>query len=264
MKRFFTLFLGLIFAVGLVGCDSDDNGGEATATAQVRFIHAIGSSSAGQVDILLDGETIRDDFSFSISQTLAPNVTDYVEVPLGTDAQVEVQSADNSTTFFTANVANLDLDEDAKYTVVAAGANNPQPILLQDETITLQGEQIGLRLIHASQNAGTVDIYLTPTTDISGATPLLDDFEFGQGSSELLLGGSTGQFAAQDLSGEQQFITVTPGSSQQALLDPIPVGGSGATAIPSGTYVTGIALDVEANTPPAGAAILIDEASTIE
>jgi hypothetical protein len=249
MKNLLSILFSLLLVVTLVGCDSDDDGGDdPAATAQVRFVHA--SPNAGPVNVLVDGEEVASDFAFRGSSTNPfPNVSPYVEVPIDVDADIEVQTADGSSVF-TVNADQVNLEENVRYTVLAAGAvgvgGGPEPILLEDRFQNLSSGQIGLRLVHGSKGVqsqvGPVDVYLTPpNTDLSQETPLISDFEFGEDSSPNP--DRPGLFIPRELSGGAQVVSVTPAGSSEAALR-VQIGGDGGLQVQAGQFITGIAADI--------------------
>jgi len=259
MRRLLTFVLGLVVAVGLVGCDSS-GGNEGGPTAQVRFVHA--SPDAGPVDVVVDGETVASDVSFSElnNGVAAPSIaSQYLEVPAASGASIEVQDADGTTVLST-TVGSIGLQEDAQYTVVVAGAvaagdNTPQPIVLRDRfQADLGSNQVGIRLVHGSAGAGAVDVYLTaPNTEVQNADPIVSDFQFRSDFP----GGFAGQFAPQAVSSEGSKITVTPAGQNDPLLE-LRVGGDQGLPVQAGQYITGIAIDNPGADPPAGALIQVD------
>lgn len=254
MRNVFTLLVGLLLAVGLVGCDS--NGGGEGPTAQVRFMHA--SADAGAVDVLVNGQEVVSGVSFS-GETANPTVSEYLEVPVNAGAEIEVQDAGGNTVFSTtAGAANL--QENGQYTVIVAGAvaagdNSPQPIVLRDRFETSLGNnQVGIRLVHGSADAGTVDIYLTPPgTNLENVDPLVSGFDF----TEDFPGGFAGQFAPQAVSQEGSELSVTPAGSTQPVLQLL-VGGSDGLQVQPGQFITGVAIDNPQNDPPFGALVQVD------
>lgn len=260
MRRLLTFVLGLVVAVGLVGCDSS-GGNESEPTAQVRFVHA--SPDAGPVDVVVDGETVADGVPFSelTNGVAAPSVaSQYLDVPTAGDATVEVQDA-NGNTVISTTAGSVGLQEDAQYTIVVAGAvaagdNTPQPIVLRDRfEANLGSNQVGIRLVHGSAGAGPVDIYLTaPNTDIQNASPIVSDFQF----TDDFPGGFAGQFAPQAVSQEGSKITVTPAGQKEPIVLELRVGGEQGLPVQSGQYITGIAIDNPGADPPAGALIQVD------
>lgn len=249
MKKLLSILFSLLLVVTLVGCDSDDDGGDdPAATAQVRFVHA--SPNAGPVDVLVDGEEVASGFAFQGSATNPiPNVSSYVEVPIDVDATIEVQTA-NGDNVFTVNADQVNLEEGVRYTVLAAGAvgvgGGPEPILLEDRFQDLSSNQIGLRLVHGSKGVqsqvGPVDVYLTPpNTDLSQVDPLIAGFEFGDDSSPNP--SRPGLFIPRELSGEPQVVSITAAGSSEVLL-PVQIGGDGGLQVQSGQFITGIAADI--------------------
>ncbi len=255
MRNVFTLLVGLLLAVGLVGCDS--NGGGEGPTAQVRFMHA--SADAGAVDVLVNGEEVASGVTFS-ENVASPTVSDYIGVPVDAESEIEVQDADGNTVFSTtAGAANL--QENAQYTVIVAGAvaagdNTPQPIVLRDRFETqLADDQVGIRLVHGSAGAGAVDIYLTsPGDNLDGEDPLVSNFQF----TNSFPGGFAGQFAPQAVSQEGSELSVTPAGQKSPVVLNLKVGGSDGLPVQPGEFITGIAIDNPQADPPFGALVQVD------
>jgi hypothetical protein len=256
MRYVSTILFSLVLAVGLAGCDSNDNGGPGP-TAEVRFMHA--SPDAGAVSVLVDGEEVRSDVSFSGTIT-SPAVTEYLDVPVSADAEIAVQDASGNTVLST-TAGSANLQEDNQYTVIVAGAttadNSPQAIVLRDQFRDDLGEsQIGLRLVHGAATLETpVDIYLNqPGTDLAQDELVTQNFQFGNDFP----GGFRGQFAARGLSSEGSELVVTPTGSTQAVLT-LEIGtGPESLQIRPGQHVTGVAIDAPGSQAPAGALIQVD------
>jgi hypothetical protein len=255
MRYVLTFLFSLVLAVGLTGCDSNDNGGPGP-TAQVRFMHA--SPGAGPVNVVVDGDEALSNVSFS-SDIASPTVSDYQDVPVSADASIEVQDADGNTVLST-TAGEANLQEDNQYTIIVAGtpgaSNAPQAIVLRDQFRDDLGDgEIGLRLVHGAATPGAVDIYLNdPNTDLTSDEVLIQDFQFG----DDFPGQFPGQFAAQGLSSEGSVLVVTPAGSTTRVLE-LPVGGDqGSLGLQAGQHVTGVAIDAPGSESPAGALIHID------
>ncbi|MFP4227584.1 MAG: DUF4397 domain-containing protein [Salinivenus sp.] len=255
MRNAFTFLVGLLLAVGLVACDS--NGGGDDPTAQVRFMHA--SADAGAVDVLVDGEVVASDVTFS-GETASPTISEYLNVPVTAESEIEVQDADGNEVFTTtAGAANL--EEDAQYTVIVAGAlaagdDTPQPIVLRDRFETdLGDDEVGIRLVHGSAGAGAVDIYLTPPgEDLQNADPLISDFQF----TDSFPDGFAGQFAPQEVSQDGSELSVTPAGEKEPVVLQLQVGGDEGLPVQAGQYITGIAIDQPENDPQVDALVQVD------
>ena len=261
MRYVFTVLFSLVLAVGLAGCDSNDNGGPGP-TAEVRFMHA--SPGAGAVDVTVDGEVVASDVSYS-AETTNPTVSEYLEVPTAAETTIGVQNDDGEV--FSTSVADISLQEDRQYTIIVAGAasipevNAPQPIVLEDRfsQTDLGDNQVGLRIVHGSAAAGNVDVYQTPPgTPLSDATPLVEGFSF----TADFPGTFAGQFTPQTLSDNGSVISVTQaGSTDPVLRLPVGTNTEGSLSVSAGQFITGIAVDAPGSTPPVGALIHIDNPS---
>jgi len=258
VRTLFTFLIGIVVAVGLAGCDS--NGGGSGPTAQVRFMHA--SADAGAADIIVDGETVANSVSFSDLDggvSASPTVSEYVDVPVASGTDIQVQDASGNTVIST-SAGSAGLQENARYTVIVAGAaaassETPSPVVLRDQFgADLGSNQVGIRLVHGSAIAEIVDVYLTPPgTDLQNATPLVSGFRFGNDFP----GGFAGQFAPQAVSQSGSVLSVTETGSTQPVLQ-LQVGGDQGLSVSPGQYITGVAIDNPQATPPVGALVHID------
>ena len=251
MRTFLTFVVGLVLAIGLTACDSNDE-----SPAQVRFIHA--SADAGVVDILVNGETVASGVSFSslnggVSDN--PTVSDYYNVPVSSNTTIEVENSSGSVvTSTTASEARLEGGE--RHTVLIAGAtsaqqtDSPRAIILRDRfQASLGDSKVGIRLIHGSALAGAVDVYLTPPeTDLQNVDPLVSSFQF----TEDFPGNFAGQFAPQAVSQDGSVISITKAGSKEAVFQ-LQVGGDQGLQVSPGQYITGVAIDNPDDDLPEGA-----------
>jgi hypothetical protein len=220
------------------------------------------SPDAGPVDVLVDGEAVASEVSFSglnDGVSTNPTVSSYLEVPVSSSTSIEVQDADGNTVF-TASPSDANLQEDAQYTIIVAGAvaaegDTPQPIILRDRFQTeLADDEVGLRLVHGSAGAGAVDIYLTPpNTDLQNVNPIAANFQFTQDFP----GGFAGQFVPQEVSQNGSDLSVTPTGAKQPILLQLRVGGDQGLPVSPGQFITGVAIDGAGG--GAGALIHIDQ-----
>jgi hypothetical protein len=119
-------------------------------------------------------------------------------------------------------------------TVFAAGelgndTLNLQPLVFDNRRVATEAR---VRLVHASPVAGDVDIYVTSSEDISGASPAFSGVPFD--ADELV---STGNVA---LEAGTYFITITPAGSMDAALGPLEV------SVEAGGIYTAIAVGNDA------------------
>jgi len=186
-RRRVLLGVGTGVAVGLAGCSGNGGGGTDTATdtatetatatptetatpqgtARVRVAHM--SPDAPNVDVAVDGSTVLEDVPFGA-------VSDYLDVPAG-ERQVEIRAADDSeATVFDGPVT---VEADTDYTVAAVGevgddADQPfEPLVLEDDNTDPGGDTARLRVVHASPDAGPVDV------TVNAGPVLFDGVAFG-------------------------------------------------------------------------------------
>ncbi len=216
------------------------------------------SAGAGPVDILVGGEEVASDVAFS-SEITNPTVSEYVDVSVGSDTDIEVQDTDGNSVVST-NAADANLEEGNKYTIIVAGAasasNAPQAIVLRDQFRDLESGKIGLRLVHGSANAGAVDVYLTPPGEsLSDQYLLTEDFMF----TSDFPGGFRGQFNPRSLSDSGRELRVTPANSTtEALQLDIGTGDSGSLDVSPGQHITGVAIDNPNTQSGVGALVLVE------
>lgn len=142
--------------------------------AEVRIVHA--SSDAPAVDILVDDATALEDVAYQ-------GFSGYLELTPGA-RNFKVNAANTDLTVID---VTPELMPEKDYTVIALNElENIEPLLLEDDN-TLPGEgNFKLRLIHAAQQAGTVDVYLTGADDsIDMMEPSIAGFEFKANSGYL-------------------------------------------------------------------------------
>jgi hypothetical protein len=181
------------------------------------------SADAGAADIIVDGETAASSVSSSDLDggiSASPTVSEYVDVLVASDTDIQVQDASGNTVIST-SAGSAGLQENARYTVIVAGAaaassETPSPVVLRDQFgADLGSNQVGIRLVHGSAIAGVVDVYLTPPgTDLQSATPLVSGFRFGNDFP----GGFAEQFAPQAVSQSGSVLSVTETGSTQPVL----------------------------------------------
>lgn len=225
--------------------------------AQVRFMHA--SPGAGQVSVVVDGNRVLEGVPFS-AETQSPTVSGYTNVPVGSDASIEVQDASGNTVVST-SAGSANLEENTQYTIIVAGAANadnaPEAIVLRDQLRENLGEnEVALRLVHGAAMAGAVDIYRNqPGTELTQEEIIAQNFQFGAD----IPGGFAGQFLAQPLSEEGSVFVVTPtGETTRVLELPVGTGSEGSLEVQAGMYITAVAIDDPGSDAPAGALVQID------
>lgn len=172
--------------------------------SDIRAIHAVADAPA--VDIFLDGAATPavDMLSFS-------ELTNYLNVPEGDHTVTVAADADNSVVVIDA--APVTLTQGASYSVLAVGSlsgSDIAPLVVMEDRRRVATEA-KLNIIHASFSAGNVDIYLTPDSDITAATPALSNVPFKATSGSLSV--PAGDYV----------VTVTGTGSKTAAIGPLDV-----------------------------------------
>lgn len=142
-------------------------------SAKVRVVHA--SPDAPPVNVQVNGSPAFTDVPFG-------TVSDYTELPPAT-YNVSIEGAEDGTFLFS---ANLELQADTDYTVVAMGlAEDLSVQVYTDDNAVPEEGKSKVRFIHASPDAPAVDVAAS-----DGAT-LFDGVEFGQASDYLTVDAGT-------------------------------------------------------------------------
>lgn len=201
--------------------------------SDVRAIHAVADAPA--VDIFLDGAAIPavDMLSFS-------ELTDYLNVPEGDHTITVAADADNSLVVIDA--APVTLAQGASYSVLAVGSlsdSDIAPLVVMEDRRRVATEA-KINIIHASYSAGNVDIYLTPSNDITAATPALNNVPFKATSGSLSV--PAGDYV----------VTVTGTGSKTAAIGPLNV------TLAAGNLYSVAAVDAANGGTPLGV-ILMDD-----
>lgn len=218
-----------VAAVGLAAC-SDDNDPIAPiqATAQVRVVH--GSPDAPAVDVLVDDATALTSVPYRAA-------SGFLEVASGT-RRFRVRAAGTTTTVIDANVP---LEQDGSYTVIATGLlAGIQPLVIRDTLTAPASGQVKVRVVHGAPAAGLVDVYVTaPGASLATATPVLTDVPFRGVSNYLSVAAGTYQ------------IRVTPANTTTVAID-------ATVTLTAGQIRTIVATDAPGGGSPLGAVVLVD------
>lgn len=156
---------------------------DANTLAEVRVVH--NSADTPAVDVLVGGAEALDALSF-------PDSTDYEQLaaPSGSYNVVVAADADNS-------IAPIDeqltLQAGSSYTVVAIGGLNAvvdetlEALVTVDDRRSVASEA-RLRVIHGSYAVAEnipVDVYLTPSAVLTGASPAIENLAYGEATEQL-------------------------------------------------------------------------------
>ncbi|MDO6775608.1 DUF4397 domain-containing protein [Shewanella sp. 3_MG-2023] len=151
---------------------------DVSSGSDIRAVHAVADAPA--VDVFLDGSMTPAIDMLSFGQFAG-----YVNIPEGMHTVTVAADADNSVEVI--KDAEVDLMLGASYSVLAVGSlsdNDISPWAFAEHTRRIATEA-RLNVIHASYSAGNVDVYLTPTADISASEPALTDVPFKAASGSL-------------------------------------------------------------------------------
>ncbi|MCL1066013.1 DUF4397 domain-containing protein [Shewanella olleyana] len=146
--------------------------------SDIRAVHAVADAPA--VDIFLDGSMTP-----AIDMLSFGEIAGYVNIPEGMHTITVAADADNSVEVITD--AEVDLMLGYSYSILAVGSlsdGDISPWAFAEHTRRIATEA-RLNVFHASYSAGNVDVYLTPTADISDASPALTDVPFKAASGSL-------------------------------------------------------------------------------
>lgn len=154
--------------------------------AEIRVVHNVADAPA--VDILVNGAEALNAVSYKASSMYGD-----VAAPAGTYDITVAADADNTIAPINAPVT---VEQGKSYTIVAVGGLNSvtdetiEPLITVDNRRSV-ATQASLRVIHGSYAVAEsipVDVYLTPTADITGATPAITGLAYGSATDELPVG----------------------------------------------------------------------------
>jgi hypothetical protein len=164
MRRVLSLLGMVLLSVLITAC----GGGDDSSPARLRVLHA--SPDAPNVDVYVDGTKVLNNVPY-------PTVSSYLNVAAGM-REIKVNAAGTTTTVID---VKPNLSSGAAYTAMAATfVANIQALLATDETSAAPAGQARVRVIHASPDAGPVDIL------VNGQV-VLSNVPFGTISSYLTL-----------------------------------------------------------------------------
>ena len=144
MRQILGILTLLLVAFALSACGGGDT--NAAPQAQLRVLHA--SPDAPNVDVYIDGSKV-------LANVAYPTLSQYLSLPVG-QHRIQVNAAGTTTTVIDVSPT---LAANSDYTAIAAGfLANIEALLATDETSPAPNGQARLRVIHASPDAGPVDI----------------------------------------------------------------------------------------------------------
>ncbi len=157
-------FSSLLLASSLlVGCGADDNDDD--GAGYVRVLHA--SPDAPNVDVLIDGEAVLTNVAFQQG-------SGYLMVEEGQrDVALRVSGTDTI-----ALSATLSVSDDGYYSVIAQNAVASLELEVLDDTLRYENDSTDVTVVHASPDAGNVNIYVSASGADLPATATLSDVPF--------------------------------------------------------------------------------------
>lgn len=171
MPRVSGLILAALAFVFFAGCGGGSND-VTPQTAQLRVLHA--SPDAPNVDVYVDSAKV-------LSNVPYPTLSAYLTVAAGTH-HIQVNAANTTTTVIDVSPT---LANGNAYTAIAANfVASIEALLATDATTPAPSGQVRLRVIHASPDAGPVDI-------LANGVVVLSNVPFGTISSYLTIPAGT-------------------------------------------------------------------------
>jgi hypothetical protein len=170
MIRVLRVIFALLFVAMFAGCGGSDDVN--SQTAQLRVLHA--SPDAPNVDVYVDSAKVLSNIPY-------PTLSSYLTVAAGAH-HIQVNAAGTTTTVI--NVSPTLASGDA-YTAIAANfVANIEALLATDATTAPPSGDVRLRVIHASPDAGPVDI-------LANGAVVLSNVPFGTISNYLTIPAGT-------------------------------------------------------------------------
>ena len=235
-RRLITLLLATTMSVacdkkvvGPTGVDSTEPFG------RLRFVNAVSDATiADRVDVILEGVPFAVALAFATAAPAAPVL--YFPVYEGNRQITVLRSADTSRHVLD---ASLQIAANADQTVFAVRQGGAVvSLLVPDDNSAPPAGNVKLRVIHLSQSAGNVDIYVTaPSASIAAVAPTFANVAPGTVSTYL-----------PRLAGAAQVRFTAPGSKTPILTVTTP-------ALAAGAIRTILSLDPQTGTALAGATL---------
>ncbi len=230
MKKREFLALGGALPLMMAGC-----GGNSSGSAQVRLLNA--TEGYTKVDLTVDNVSVTG--GTGVAQDA---ISAYASVAAGTHTSTLSDVTSGSSLYLQSRT----LTKDGKYTVVAYGFSGSARTLQVFENQTAPETGFGaLSILNTSVDIGIVDIYVTPTSDLTGQSPLLRSVSgpsqtaytsVGQGTYTITVTGTNK--AGADIRMVASGVTI----ADQQILTLVLVPG------PSGVLAKGLLLDNTAGT----------------
>ena len=184
LKRVTALFLITLF---LASCDFEDDNGF-PQVASLKVVHA----AVNAPDVHVDYFGFQNGINFSSNPTLSFGNNERYTIPAGTDRDILIVDAtDTTATLLTENL-NFAAGEVATLFIVGQG-NNPGSLLIEDNLSILSDSVMGIRFANLSVDSSPVSIAIT-----GEANNVVSDLPY-QGFSEYL------EFPAQSANGAYSF-----------------------------------------------------------
>lgn len=149
------LLLPLLALLSLAGCGGS---GRPQNSVDVRLLNAVAGSEP--LDMLINDGVTSTGTAFGTAGA-------YANMAFGSRV-VKVRSA---TTSEVLSQVETSFGPNGIYTMVALGTRAAMTVLPMNEESTVPTGRIRLRLLAAAPESGALDLYLTPSVDISGSTP---------------------------------------------------------------------------------------------
>lgn len=165
------LLIGAVFVAS--GCGGHDK-------AKLRAMDATPQES--EIDVSLDSKSFASNVAYGTA-------SDYSSVGAGSHT-LQIYPPGVATAFIDETIS---LTSGDKYTVVSANVlSSANTILLIDEKSTPASNTAGLRIVNASPDLGTVDVYIvSPGTNLSTVSPTISGLAFEAVSTYQSLTAST-------------------------------------------------------------------------
>ncbi|MGR5350815.1 DUF4397 domain-containing protein [Vibrio sp. DNB22_19_2] len=179
---------------------NDSKLGFPSAESDVRVGHLV--NGAPNVDVSLDGTTVLSDVAFKTISTYQTLASD--------SYQVQVDAQGIATPIISADLA---FDPGNSYSVYAIGlVSDIEALVVEDNRRSIATSAV-LNVTHAAANpaAASVDVYLTPSQDISSSDPAIANFAYKDSVQNIYV-------AAGDY-----YVTVTAPGDKTPVIGPAPL-----------------------------------------
>lgn len=177
--------------------DAPDPFSPSGAQGRVRFVNLITDTTRGRVNAILEGLPFGVNLTYTQStpaSLAAPNTAFYSAILAGSRTLVLKRTADTNVVVATIPFTITENGDRTIYAIGGTGGSAVTPVITNDDNTVPAAGQARVRVVHLSQTAGAVDVFVTAVgADLAAATPTLANVAYQASSAYLPLAAGTYQ-----------------------------------------------------------------------